>query len=330
VYKRIELDLRYCEMIWYMVDNLITDKDYSYYVIDSDMLLNNVGVVQIKPMVSFVIPTFNSERTLDHCLSSISNQDYPEIELIIVDNGSSDQTIEIAKKYTQKIYYDSGKLGSVRQTGIEHASGEVIGNFDSDNYLPYDKWLLNSIKYFSCNDGIGTVWPRNIAPPNRPLFMKMYLNFGNLLLEDRIKRKRGIVGGGCALILKKAIDDVGGIDRDVHWGEDFNLAKKLKDKGYKLVYLRDPIYHDTDMGLSIEKFVKKQILGATAFTKDNFQSMGLSITEIFHEQIIIGTMGMIRGIIKERDISWLLFPFLLFLRLIIYGLIFTKKYMKFR
>ncbi|MDD4521509.1 MAG: glycosyltransferase family 2 protein [Methanosarcina sp.] len=282
------------------------------------------------PRVSFVIPVFNSERTLDECLSSIVNQDYPDVEIIVVDNGSTDQTIEIAKKYTHNIYFDNGKLGSVRQTGIEHATGEIVGSFDSDNYFPYNNWLLNSINYFNYSSDVGTVWPKNIAPLNRPLFMKMYMNFNNLLLEDRIKRKRGIVGGGCALFLKKAIDDVGGIDRDVHWGEDFNLAKKLKDKGYKLVYIKDPIYHDTDMGLSIKKFVKKQILGANAFTKDNFQSTGLSIREIFHEQVTIGTIGMIRGIIKEKDISWLLFPFLLFIRLIIYGLIFAKNLLRFR
>jgi len=56
----------------------------------------------------------------------------------------------------------------------------------------------------------------------------------------------------------------------------------------------------------------------------------MSIEEIFHEQIVIGTNGMIRGIIKERNFSWLLFPFLLLTRLIIYALIFTKNLFKFR
>lgn len=206
------------------------------------------------------------------------------------------------------VYFDNGKLGSVRQTGIDHATGEIVDSFDSDNYFPHDKWLLNSIKYFYYNHNIGTVWPKNIAPPNRPPFMKMYMNFSNFLLEDRIKRKRGIVGGGCALFLKKAIDDVGGMDRDVHWGEDFNLAKKLKDRSYKLVYIKDPIYHDTDMGLSMKKFVKKQILGTTAFTKNNFQSTGLSIKELFHEQIVIGSVGMARDIYKGKKFFMVAFP----------------------
>ena len=322
--------IKTCEMILEMVDNYIINKNYSHYVIYSDTFSNNIEITEKKPNVSFVIPTFNSERTLDECLSSISNQDYPDMEIIVVDNGSDDKTVDITKKYTQNVYFDNGKLGSVRQTEIDHATGKIIGSFDSDNYFPHNKWLLNSIKYFYYNKDIGTVWPKNIAPPNRPPFMKMYMNFSNFRLEDRIKRKRGIVGGECALFLKKAIDEVVGIDRDVHWGEDFNLAKKLKDKGYKLVYIKNPIYHDTDMGLSMKKFVKKQILGATSFTKHNFQSTGLSIQELFHEQIVIGTIGMVRGVIKERNFSWLLFPFLLFTRLIIYALIFTKNLFKFR
>ena len=88
-------------MILEIVDNYIINKNYSHYVIDSDTFSNNIEITEKKkPKVSFVIPTFNSERTLDECLSSISNQDYPDMEIIVVDNGSDDKTVEIAKKYT--------------------------------------------------------------------------------------------------------------------------------------------------------------------------------------------------------------------------------------
>ena len=86
------------------------------------------------------------------------------------------------------------------------------------------------------------------------------------------------------------------------------MAKKLKDRSYKLVYIKDPIYHDTDMGLSMKKFVKKQILGTTAFTKNNFQSTGLSIKELFHEQIVIGSVGMARDIYKGKKFFMVAFP----------------------
>jgi glycosyltransferase involved in cell wall biosynthesis len=298
-----------------------------YYVIDACKIkpTNQNRFDECLPTVSFVIPAKNSTRTLDNCLSSIRKQNYPYIEIIVVDNGSTDNTVDIARKYADKVLFDSGKLGRVRQTGIESATGEIIGIFDSDIYLPHKNWLVDALAFFNCANNIATVWPKNIAPPNRPLFQRMYLNFGNLVLEDRIKRQRGIVGGGCALILKSAFLNVGGYDDGVHWGEDFNLAQKLKNYGYMVVYIRDPIYHDTDMGLSIEKFVTKQIMGAKMLSKNNFEEMNLTKWDLLYENTIIGVKGMIRGLIIERDISWILLPCLLLIRAYIALYIFLES-----
>ncbi len=56
------------------------------------------------PLVSVIIPTYNSSRTLEKCLESIKNQTYKNVEIIVVDNNSTDNTKEIAKKYTGKAY----------------------------------------------------------------------------------------------------------------------------------------------------------------------------------------------------------------------------------
>jgi probable beta-1,3-galactosyltransferase len=56
-----------------------------------------------KPVVSVIIPTYKSSRTLEKCLESIKNQTYKNIEIIVVDNNSTDNTKEIAKKFTQKV-----------------------------------------------------------------------------------------------------------------------------------------------------------------------------------------------------------------------------------
>ena len=55
------------------------------------------------PLVSVIIPTYKSSRTLEKCLESIKNQTYKNIEIIVVDNNSTDNTKEIAKKFTQKV-----------------------------------------------------------------------------------------------------------------------------------------------------------------------------------------------------------------------------------
>ncbi len=95
-----------------------------------------------KPKVSVVIPTYNSERTLQDCLESIKHQDYPDVEIIIADDGSTDSTLEIARKYTNNIYQNPLKTGEAgKAVGVKWARGEIIALIDSDNILPTRDWL---------------------------------------------------------------------------------------------------------------------------------------------------------------------------------------------
>jgi glycosyltransferase involved in cell wall biosynthesis len=305
--------------------------DEVYIFVEPPLPINNLQSRTIDlehpPLVSFIIPVYNSERTLEKCLRSIQNQDYPNKEIVIVDNGSSDNTLTIAKKFTDNIFFDDGLLGSVRQAGLDHMQGRIAGILDSDVYLPHKKWLSNAIQYFNYSDEIATIWPKTLAPPEGPSFQKLYFNLGSLIMEDRIKRNRGIVGGS-GLLLKKAIDNVGGYDKKVHWGEDFDLALKLKNKGYKIIYLKDAVYHDTDMGLSISKFVNKQIKGASSLSTNSETKMNLSKKDMIYENIFLGAKGMINGLLEERDISWLLYPLLVILRIQIFLYVTLCKFLK--
>ncbi|AEF97132.1 glycosyltransferase family 2 protein [Methanotorris igneus] len=60
-------------------------------------------------LVSVIIPTYNSEKTIGICLESIKNQTYKNIEIIVVDKFSNDNTVEIAKKYTDKVFVINAK-----------------------------------------------------------------------------------------------------------------------------------------------------------------------------------------------------------------------------
>jgi glycosyltransferase involved in cell wall biosynthesis len=297
------------------------------YIIDipriDDSKGSNIDLTDL-PKVSFAIPTLNNEETLDRCLNSIINQEYPNIEIIIVDGYSKDRTVEIAKKYTSKIYFDRGMLGSARQTSIERSTGQVLALFDSDIIIPHKKWLINAIKYFNYSNKVSTVWPVNIAPPDGSLTARLYFNYWKVVIEDRIKKKRGLYGGGNSLFLRKCIEEIGGIDRSLHWGEDFDWAQKLKDHEYQVVFIRDPLYHDTMQ--SMREFAKKQFIGAKTFTVTGFQFMNLSLGDILYEQIILGMKGMIKGLVIDRDSSWLLYPIFILIRGIAYAFTYFKNF----
>ena len=305
-----------------MVDNP-DPTDFSngdeYILVESPELQQKGSIVNLNnlPKVSFCIPTLNNEDTLEKCLSSIANQDYPSVEIIVVDGNSKDKTIEIAKRYTNKIFFDSGLLGSARQTGVENATGEIVALFDSDIIIPHKDWLRKAVECFNYDDRISTVWPENIAPPDGGLVVRLYFNHWKLIIEDRINKRRGLYGGGNALFLRRAIEEIGGVSRSLHWGEDFDWAQKLKDRGYKVVYIHDPLYHDTMRSLKI--FIKKQFTGAKTFTQTGFQLMGLSPYEVLYEQIILGLKGMFHGLIIERDVSWCLYPVFVLTRGVAYG-----------
>lgn len=95
----------------------------------------------ISSLISIVVPCYNQAQYLDECLQSVLDQTYKEWECIIVNDGSSDNTEEVAKKWTQKdprfkyIKKDNGGLSSARNAGIEKAQGEWILPLDSDDKI---------------------------------------------------------------------------------------------------------------------------------------------------------------------------------------------------
>jgi len=98
--------------------------------------------------VSFIIPTLNAQKVLSKCLTSISKQNYPKsnYEILIIDGGSTDKTLDIAKKFNSKILKNPLKTAEAgKSVGIKKARGKYICLIDSDNILPNKSWLRQMI-----------------------------------------------------------------------------------------------------------------------------------------------------------------------------------------
>ena len=92
-----------------------------------------------KPLISIIVPCYNVEPYLKECLDSLINQTYKNIEIIIINDGSTDKTKEIIDTYSRKhdiihvIHQDNAGLSEARNVGIKESSGQFIALVDSDD-----------------------------------------------------------------------------------------------------------------------------------------------------------------------------------------------------
>ncbi len=107
--------------------------------------------------ISVIVPIYNSEKTLRKCIESIISQTYSNIEIILVNDGSQDSSLDIMKEYNEKdsriiiINQENKGLSGARNTGIKNATGDYITFIDSDDYIEKDM-LKNTIDIFKKYD----------------------------------------------------------------------------------------------------------------------------------------------------------------------------------
>lgn len=108
-------------------------------------------------VISIVVPVYNVEKYLERCINSIINQTYENIEIILVNDGSTDNSLEICNKYIKKdsriklINKQNGGLSDARNVGIDNAIGKYITFVDSDDYIDVDyvEFLYKLIKKYN-------------------------------------------------------------------------------------------------------------------------------------------------------------------------------------
>jgi len=116
-----------------------------------------------KPVISVIIPMYNAEKYVEKCIESLIKQTYQNLEIIIVNDGSTDGSKEVCEKYTQKdsritlINTENRGAGSARNTGIDIAKGKYISFIDSDDYVCNDYYerFYNMIQKTDADIAIG-------------------------------------------------------------------------------------------------------------------------------------------------------------------------------
>ena len=131
--------------------------DEEFKKIEEEISKINFPNKESKPLLSVIIPTYNSEKFLLRCLKSVSCQTLKNIEIVVIDDGSYDDTekiITIFKKYDKRMIFlkEEHKMqGAARNFGIKTANGEYIGFVDSDDWIDLDYFekLYNGAKKYN-------------------------------------------------------------------------------------------------------------------------------------------------------------------------------------
>lgn len=187
-----------------------------------------------KPLVSVIIPTRNSSRTIKTCLQTITDQSYPHIELIVVDNNSKDGTVTIAKRYTNKVYLCGPERSAQRNYGARKAKGEYLLIHDSDIYFHEDTIaecvsLLEEEKADAViipEKSVGTGYWSKVKAFERDFYR------GN----DYIEAPR--------FFKAEVYHQLGGYDELLTGPEDWDLMIKLRQSGKKIVRAKNLVLHD--------------------------------------------------------------------------------------
>jgi len=200
-----------------------------------------------QPCVSVIVPTYNAEDTIEDCIKSLLNLNYPKnkLQIIIINNSSTDKTSEILNKYINNvtILFESKKgAPAARNKGLINATGEVIVFTDSDCLVDKD-WVCNIVKPLY-DENIGIVGGRILA--KRPC--NDIEKYGEKLHDhERAINKISLpyaitMNWGSRLSVLK---ELGLFNEILIRCQDSDLARRIFYAGYKLVYKDDAIiYHN--------------------------------------------------------------------------------------
>ena len=214
------------------------------------------------PLVSCIIPVFNGERYLRQAINSILKQSYRPLEIIVVDDGSTDGTAELVKSYGQQITYlfqPNRGPGAARNLGLTVAKGELIAFIDADDLWHPEK-LSRQVKRLN-------------APPPIDVCFTVVSNFWipELIEEKKRLQEKNLVKTiipfvpSSCLARRSLFETIGQFDSELLIGEDSILFSRMKDRGVANDVLREVLVyrriHENNLTRGLSICTREEIMG---------------------------------------------------------------------
>lgn len=233
-------------MLWGLTFILLIAVTFGFmgmsYRFDRSIKARKLKTLSSYPLVSILIPTFKSEKIISKTLKSVQKSDYPNTEVIVV-NDSEDRTPDIARSFGARVIQNTSRGG--KGAALNKAAKAANGNFflilDADTIL--HKGTLSTLmkSYQIYDDGgerVGIVAPKYIAG-NKKNFIARLSDMEQKLHQNLLKIQMNLgsilsIRGSCLLINREAFDGVGGFAQTLL--EDGDFTAKVIKSGYKIKY----------------------------------------------------------------------------------------------
>jgi GT2 family glycosyltransferase len=210
------------------------------------------------PRVSVLVCTYNGSRTLRQTCDALDAVDYPDYEVIVVDDGSTDDSAAIAASYDFRIISTENRgLSSARNTGLMAASGEIVAYLD-DDAMPDPDWLTYLVEAFNA-DGYDAVGGPNLpVPGDGAVADAVAVSPGNpihVLFGDRDAEH---IPGCNSAFRTEALRSIGGFDPQFRAaGDDVDVCWRVRDAGGRIGYSAGAIvwHHRRD---TVPRYLKQQ------------------------------------------------------------------------
>ncbi len=177
-----------------------------------------------QPLVSIIIPSLNSGKFIKQCLESIGKQTYQHIEVIVVDNNSKDNTRDIAKRYTKKVFVHGPERSAQINFAAEKAQGKYLYRVDSDFVLEPD--VVKQCVEKCEKEKIDGIAIHNTSAEGLGFWADVRKYERNSYIDDNL-----IVG--VRFFTKKAWEQIGGFDEKLYGPEDYDFHNRFVKKGLK-------------------------------------------------------------------------------------------------
>ena len=212
-----------------------------------------------KALVSFIMSTYNSEETVSQSIESMLNQTYENIEILIMDDFSNDNTYKICENYSRTnenifLFRNNKNIGLTKSLNklLNHSKGAYIARQDADDTSMPERIqkqfeFIKSNKLDGCSARSNIIGHKRVIPGLSYFFpIKLIMKYKNPFIH------------GTLFIKKSVLSDLGGYDERFIYSQDYKLMSDILQKGYRVSIIKTPLYNLNFSNNISTKFKKEQ------------------------------------------------------------------------